>query len=286
VKALKLLLDEGIIPIVPPLGFDGEGRTYRVNSDSIALEVAVELSAAKILYLAPGSAFSESVPLPRQISIAETEELIKKRKADFSPNLISKLENGAKACRQGVARTHILDGGMNEALLSEVFSHEGIGTMVYSNEYQQIRRIFKKDVRAVISLIRQSVKNEELVRRSRTEILENLNDYWLLEIDRSPVACVALHMYPEQAAAELACLHVSKSHENQGYGRKLMAFVENMAREKGVKNLFALSTQAYSYLQQKGGYSAADPSLLPPTRRIRYESSGRNSVVLIKALRS
>jgi amino-acid N-acetyltransferase len=286
VKALKLLLDEGIIPIVPPLGFDGEGRTYRVNSDSIALEVAVELSAAKILYLAPGSAFSESVPLPRQISIAETEDLIKKRKADFSPNLISKLENGAKACRQGVARTHILDGGMNEALLSEVFSHEGIGTMVYSNEYQQIRRIFKKDVRAVISLIRQSVKNEELVRRSRTEILENLNDYWLLEIDRSPVACVALHMYPEQAAAELACLHVRKSHENQGYGRKLMAFVENMAREKGVKNLFALSTQAYSYLQQKGGYSAADPSLLPPTRRTRYESSGRNSVVLIKALRS
>ena len=85
---------------------------------------------------------------------------------------------------------------MNEALLSEVFSHEGIGTMVYSNEYQQIRRIFKKDVRAVISLIRQSVKNEELVRRSRTEILENLNDYWLLEIDRSPGACVALHMYP------------------------------------------------------------------------------------------
>ena len=100
------------------------------------------------------------------------------------------------------------------------------------------------------------------------------------------MACVALHMYPEQAAAELACLHVSKSHENQGYGRKLMAFVENMAREKGVKNLFALSTQAYSYLQQKGGYSAADPSLLPTTRRIRYESSGRNSVVLIKALRS
>ena len=283
VKALKLLLDEGIIPVIPPMGFDGEGRTYRVNSDSVALEVAVELSAAKIIFLAPGNTLFTS--LPRQISISETEELIKKNKGEFPPNLLSKLEYGAKACRQGVARTHVLDGGLNEALLSEVFSHEGIGTMVYSNEYQQIRRIFKKDVRSVISLIRQSVRNEELVRRTRTEILENLNDYWILEIDRTPVACVAMHIYPEQSAAELACLHVRKSHENQGYGRKLMAFVENLAREKGLKNLFALSTQAYSYLQQKGGYNAADPSSLPPTRRVRYESSGRNSVVLLKVLR-
>jgi amino-acid N-acetyltransferase len=285
VKALRLLLDEGIIPVVPPLGFDGEGRTYRANSDSIALEVAVELGAAKILYLAPSRAFDSSTPLPRQLSINEAEDLVRRQKSTLPAGLLSKLENGAKACRQGVARTHVLNGGVNEALLSEVFSHEGVGTMVYSNEYQQIRRIFKKDVRAVISLIRQSVKNEELVRRTRTEILECLGDYWLLEIDRTAVACVALHLYPEQSAAELACLHVRKANENQGYGRKLMAFVENLAREKGVKHLFALSTQAYSYLQQKGGFSPADPAILPPQRLQRYESSGRNSVVLLKTLR-
>ena len=286
VKAFKLLLDEGIIPVVPPLGFDGEGRTYRVNSDSTALEVAVELNAAKILYLAPGHAFVTPSTLPRQLAISEAEELVKKRKSDFAAGVISKLENSASACRQGVARAHVLNGGINEALLSEIFSHEGIGTMVYSNEYQQIRRIFKKDVRAVISLIRQSVQSEELVRRSRTEILESLSDYWRLEIDRTPVACVALHIYPEHGSAELACLHVGKSHENQGYGRKLMAFVENLAREKGVKTLFALSTQAFNYLQQKGGFSAAEPSELPPARLKKYEASGRNSVVLVKTLRA
>ncbi len=286
VKALKLLLDEGIIPIVPPLGFDGEGRTYRVNSDAIAVEIAEELSAAKILYLAPSRAFQESNPLPRQLSVPETQDLIKKRRGDFSPGLISKLENSARACVQGVPRVHILDGGVNEALLNEVFSHDGIGTMVYSNEYQQIRRIFKKDVRAVMSLIRQSVRNEELVRRTRSEILEHLEDYWLLEIDRSPIACVALHLYPEESAGELACLHVSKAHENQGHGRKLMGFVENLAREKGVRHLFALSTQAYSYLQQKGGYLSAEPSQLPASRRARYEASGRNSKILVKQLRA
>ena len=286
VKAFKLLLDEGIIPIVPPLGFDGEGRTYRVNSDSIALEIAEELSAAKILYLTPSSAFAAPANLPRQLSVSETEELLKKRRSDLAPGLVSKLEYAARACVQGVPRVHLLDGGVNEALLNEVFSHDGIGTMVYSNEYQQIRRIFKKDVRAVMSLIRQSVHNEELVRRTRAEILDHLEDYWLLEIDRSPIACVALHLQPAESAGELACLHVSKAHENQGHGKKLMAFVENLAREKGVKNLFALSTQAYSYLQQKGGYEPADPSLLPGERRAKYEASGRNSKVLLKVLRS
>lgn len=286
VKALKLLLDEGIIPIVPPLGFDGEGRTYRVNSDSIAVEIAEELSAAKILYLAPGALFESATPLPRQLSVPETLELLKKRRADFPAGLISKLDNSARACVQGVPRVHLLNGAVNEALLNEVFSHDGIGTMVYSNEYQQIRRIFKKDVRAVMSLIRQSVHNEELVRRTRAEILEHLEDYWLLEIDRSPIACVALHLYPEESAGELACLHVSKANENQGHGRKLMAFVENVAREKGVKHLYALSTQAYSYLQQKGGYTHADPSTLPPARRAKYDASGRNSKVLVKTLRA
>ncbi|HET9522819.1 MAG TPA: amino-acid N-acetyltransferase [Terrimicrobiaceae bacterium] len=284
VKPLRLLLDEGIVPVIPPLGFDGEGRTYRVNSDAAAVEVGEELSAAKIIYLAPNSAFAGHPGLPRQLSVPDTMELLRKQREDFSQSVSSKLECAARACMQGVPRVHLLDGGINEALLTEIFSHDGFGTMVYSNEYQQIRRIFKKDVRAVMSLIRQSVRSEELVRRTRSEILERLEDYWLLEIDRNPVACVALHVYPQDAAGELACLYVSKAHENQGYGRKLMAFAENLAREKGLKRLFALSTQAFSYLQQKGGFVESSAEALPDERRMRYEASGRNSKILLKPI--
>ncbi|MGA7882503.1 MAG: amino-acid N-acetyltransferase, partial [Terrimicrobiaceae bacterium] len=284
VKPLRLLLDEGIVPVIPPLGFDGEGRTYRVNSDAAAVEVGEELSAAKIIYLAPSSAFAGRPGLPRQLSVQETMELLRKQREDLSQSVASKLECASRACMQGVPRVHLLDGGINEALLTEIFSHDGFGTMVYSNEYQHIRRIFKKDVRAVISLIRQSVRSEELVRRTRSEILERLEDYWLLEIDRSPVACVALHVYPQDAAGELACLYVSKAHENQGYGRKLMAFAENLAREKGLKRLFALSTQAFSYLQQKGGFVESSAEVLPDERRLRYEASGRNSKILLKPI--
>jgi len=283
-KALMLMLEEGIVPVIPPLGFDGEGRTYRVNSDAIAVEVAEALHATKVIFLTDPASGVSSPQLPRQLSISETEEILKKRRSEFPAGLMSKLECAIRACRQGVPRAHLLDGSVNEALLTEIFSHEGFGAMVYSNEYQQIRRIFKKDIRAVISLIRQSVKNEELVRRTRGEILEHIEDYWILEIDRHPIACVALHVYPEERVGELACLYVSRGHENQGYGRKLMAFVENLAREKGVDRLVALSTQAYNYLQQKGGYTEAQSSALPASRRERYEASGRNSKVLMKNL--
>jgi amino-acid N-acetyltransferase len=157
--------------------------------------------------------------------------------------------------------------------------------MVYSNEYQQIRRIFKKDVRAIMSLIRQSVEDEEIARRTRADILSRIEDYWILEIDRTPIACVAVHLDPEHSLAEMACLYVSKAHENKGYGRKLMAFAENLAREKAMDRIFALSTRAVNYLQQKGGYAEADTQILPLDRKARYEESGRNSRILIKELR-
>ncbi|MBJ7258188.1 MAG: amino-acid N-acetyltransferase [Chthoniobacterales bacterium] len=283
-KCLHMLLHEGIIPVVAPLGFDGEGHTYRVNSDHAASELAEALRATKVIYLSADTRLAGGAVLPRQLGIAEAEELGKKRRNGEAPNTYSKIDYGAKACRQGVPRVHILDGTINEALLEEVFSNEGIGTMIYSNEYQQIRKIFKKDVRFIVTLIRQSMDSEELVRRTRAEILERMQDYWVLEIDGKIVGCVALHSYPGDSCGELACLYVHKDHENEGHGRKLMAFTEALARDKGLKQLVALSTQAYKYLQLKGGFRESAPEILPVARRKKYESGGRQSKVLIKDL--
>src|SRR5688572_5246507 len=143
VQLVQMLLNEGVIPVIPPIGFDGEGRTFRVNSDAIALEVAEAMGAMKIIYLATPGVLVLNNQLIRQLSITEAEEIVKKRRTQVEPTLLSKLEHAARACRNGVARVHLLDGLHNEALLSEVFSHEGIGTMIYSNEYQQIRRVLK-----------------------------------------------------------------------------------------------------------------------------------------------
>ena len=281
-KSLHLFLNEGIIPVIPPMGYDGEGKTFRVNSDGIALEVAEAMQAMKILFLSASEGVVVNGEIVGQLSIAEAEDFAKKKRAVTEPNLLSKIEHAARACRLGVARVHLLNGQHDEALLSEIFSHEGIGTMVYSNEYQQIRRVFKKDVRAVIALIRQSVDNEELVKRTRADIVAHLEDYWVLELDRVLVGCVAVHLYPEQQMAELACLYVSKIHEGEGHGRKLMAFADQLAAEKGAKQMFALSTQAFNFFQQKGGYAEATPDILPPERRKKYDASARKSKVMLK----
>jgi amino-acid N-acetyltransferase len=96
---------------------------------------------------------------------------------------------------------------------------------------------------------------------------------------------VALHLFPEQAKGELACLYVRPSHENQGIGRKLIQFVENKARELNLQELLTLSTQAFTYFQSKGGFTEGTPEDLPPVRREKYDASGRNSKVLVKKLR-
>ena len=285
--SLQLFLDQGIIPVVPPLGFDGDGRTYRVNSDTVAVEVAYALQASKIIFLCENGALRIDGHLVRQVSIEEAEELVKKQRLPAEQRSLGlKLEAAARACRQGVPRVHLLDGHVNEALLAELFSSEGIGTMVHTNEYQHVRRAKKTDVRRIMSLIRQSVQNEELVHRTRADILSRIDDYWVLEIDRHLVGCIALHPYPEEGKAELACLYVSRTRENGGFGRRLMTFVEDLARKQGFREMFALSTQAFVYLQQKGGFHEAEPDVLPAARREKYEASGRHSKVLLKPLTS
>jgi N-acetylglutamate synthase-like GNAT family acetyltransferase len=133
-------------------------------------------------------------------------------------------------------------------------------------------------------LTKQAVEAEELVRRTKGTIEKSLGDYYIFEIDKNPVACVALHVYPEENVGELACLYVSASHENQGIGRKLIQFVENKARESGLRAVLALSTQAFTYFQSKGGFVEGTPEDLPLARREKYEQSGRHSKVLVKKL--
>src|SRR6476661_10724691 len=212
--------------------------------------------------------------------VADLDALLAHSRNEFALEVLSKATHSAAACRAGVQRVHIINGRVDEGLLAEVFSNEGIGTLIYANEYQQIRRALKKDVRHLMLLTKDSVANEELVKRTRSTIEKTLGDYYLFEIDKNPVACVALHTYPELNKGELAFLYVKPSHENQGIGRKLIQFVETKARELGLNDLITLSTQAFTYFQSKGGFIEGTPEDLPPARREKYEQSGRKSKVL------
>jgi amino-acid N-acetyltransferase len=283
---VQMLLNQGVVPVVPPLGFDGEGKTYRANSDSVALAVAEALKATKLIFITAQDGLRYNDRLIRHMLADDLQKLVQTPGGGFAGEMLSKARHAAAACAAGVQRVHIINGREDEGLLAEVFSGEGIGTLIYANEYEQIRPALKKDIRAIQRLTKKAVEAEELVRRTRAEIEKNLADYYIFEIDKNPVACVALHVYPAQQQGELASLYVDPSHENQGIGRKLIHFVENKARETGLTELLALSTQTFSYFQSKGGFAEGTPDDLPPDRRVKYDQSGRNSKVLLKKLKA
>jgi amino-acid N-acetyltransferase len=285
VELLQSLLAQGVVPVLPPLGFDGDGKTYRVNSDNVALAVSEALKAVKLIFITAEDGLYCQGKLIRQMLVSELTALLEKNKCDFTAGALSKARHAAAACLAGIPRVHVINGLVDEGLLAEVFSNEGIGTLIHANEYEQIRPAKKKDIRAIQVLTHEGVKSDELVKRTRASIEKQLGDFYIYEIDKNSVACVALHVYPEQKQAELACLYVSSSHENQGIGRKLIQFVENKARELGVNELLTLSTQAFTYFQSKGGFTEGSPNDLPPSRREKYDQSGRNSKVLVKKLK-
>jgi len=283
VELLGMLLANGIVPVVPPLGMDGDGRSYRVNSDSVAVEIAKALGAVKLVFLTTTDGLVLGGKLARQVSVEELADAL--QKGTVAPAQASKARHAVAACRAGVPRVHVVNGHVNEGLLAEVFSNEGIGTLVYANDYRQIRPARKRDVRSIQQLIQASVESEELLPRSRATIEQQLEDFFIFEVDRNPIACVALHVYPEENKGELACLCVRPSHENQGIGRTMIQFVEQRARDKDLDTLLVLSTQAFNFFRSKAGFAEGTPDDLPRSRREQYDRSARNSKVLLKPLR-
>ncbi len=283
---LQALLANEIVPVIPPLGDDGEGNTYRLNSDHVAVEVAGALQAVKLIYLTTSPGILRNGTLLRHLSVEEAEGILKKNRAEVSPETLSKLEQAVRAAQSGVPRVHIIDGRVEEGLLAEVFSNQGIGTLVHANEYKAIRRAQRKDVRIIYALIQQGIETDELLRRSKVDVERQIGDFFVFEVDRNPVACAALQLYPETGQAELAAVCVHSRFENQGIGARLIQYVETQARQLGVKELFCLSTQAFNYFVRKAGFTPSTPDVLPPQRRERYDKSGRRSRVLVKTLTS
>lgn len=282
---LQSLLERDIVPVVPPIGCDGEGHSFRLNSDGVACEVARALQAVKVIYLTTHRGIlNPDNEVYRHLPVGEAELLLKRQGHELPADIRSKLDQAVRAVRGGVPRVHIIDGRVEEGLLAEVFSNDGIGTLIHTNEYQAIRRARKQDARAIAALIQAGVERDELVRRSRAEIERQIDDFFVFEVDKNPVACAALHLYPEDDKAELACVCVDTRFENQGIGGKLTRYAEEQARALGVSTLFALSTQAFNFFQQKGGFVPGTPEDLPRSRRERYDKSGRRSAVLLKRL--
>lgn len=279
------LINADIVPILSPIGCGPDGHTLRINSDLLAAEMAQVLNASKIIYLAPQPGMIINGELRREISVEVLRDLLKDHPETISEETHSKAVYAVKAIETGTSRIHLLDGRVFDGLLNEIFSNEGVGTLIYGNDYQQIRKATRRDVRLIYNLTRNAVKREELIYRTQQAIEKNIDQFYVFEIDENLIACVSLTTYPEKPElAEIGSLYVLPFYQNRGIGRKMVNYTCMVAKERGATTALALSTQSFSFFISSCGFAEADKSVLPESRLKHYEESGRNSKILVKPL--
>jgi amino-acid N-acetyltransferase len=279
------LISADIVPILSPIGFAPDGHSLRINSDLLAAELAEVLQASKIIYLAPQPGLVIGGELRREIAIETLRGILRDHPETIDPEGHSKAVNAVRAIETGTTRVHLLDGRVFDGLLNEIFSNEGVGTLIYGNDYQQIRKATRRDVRLIYNLTRNAVKRDELIYRTQQAIEKNVDQFFVFEIDENLIACVSVTFYPEKPElAEIGSLYVLPFYQNRGIGRKMIAYACLMAQERGATTAMALSTQSYSFFISSCDFAEADKSVLPESRLKTYEESGRNSKILVKPL--
>jgi amino-acid N-acetyltransferase len=279
------LISQQVVPLITPIAFGPDGKSLRVNSDLLAAEVAEALHATKIIYLTQHAGLEINGQVRREIAVEALKKLMATHPEQIAEPVRSKAEHAIKAIENGTPRVHIVDGGIFDGLLNEIFSNEGVGSLVYGNDYQQIRKATKRDVRLIYNLTRAAVKREELLHRSQQAIEKNIDQFFVFEIDENIIACVTLYSYPDKPQlAEVGSLYVLPFYHNRGVGKKMVEYACFQAKERGVKTIIALSTQSYGFFSNVCGFEETTKDVLPEARLKNYEDSGRNAKVLVKNL--
>jgi amino-acid N-acetyltransferase len=280
---LQHLISEGVIPIIQPIGFDRDGHSLRINSDLLATELAGDMHATKIIFFGPHAGLEIRGEVRRQISVDQLEQLLQQTPDDLEPRQHSKATHAVRAIQAGVPRVHLVDGRVHDALLNEIFSNEGVGTLIYGNEYQQIRQATRRDTRLIYNLTRNAVRREELIHRTLQAVEKNIENFFVYEIDENLIACVALAFYADKPdVAEVGSLYVQPFHHRRGIGKKMVEFACLEAKRRGAKRVFALSTQAFTFFTSIAGFTETTKDALPEARRHLYDQSGRNPRVMVK----
>jgi len=274
-------LDNNEIVLIPPIGYSPTGEVFNLRATEVAMKIAISLEADKLIYLTSGVELKDDKgEIIHQLTQQEAETLIDKSKLDELSHL--PLSCGVRACNEGVKRVHFLQQNQDGSLLLELFSRDGVGTLLSAASFDQTRTATINDIGGILELIQPLEQEGVLVRRSREKIEAAINDYTVLVRDGSVIACAALHVEQDNKYAELACLVVDENYQKSGKGEELFLYIEEQAIKQGVEKLFILTTQTAHWFLERG-FIEADVNDLPVSRQEFYNYQ-RNSKVLIESL--
>ena len=279
--AIAAALDRGEIVLLSPLGYSATGEIFNLHAEDVATEVAVALRAEKLLFLmGEAGVTSDDGGVVSRLTPAEADRCVagNKLSAEVEPHLAS----AAKAVRRGVRRVHLVARG-DGALLAELYTRDGTGTLVTAETYEGMRQARVEDVGGILDLIEPLEAEGTLVRRSREQLELEVDHFTVIERDGTIIACAALYPQPDGVSAEVACVAVHDDYRGGGRGRQVLDWIEQHAAEKSLQRLFVLSTRTMHWFRERG-YEPGDVDTLPDGRQALYNWQ-RNSKVFVKGLR-
>jgi len=283
VAALNDRMEFGEVVLLSPLGYSPTGEVFNLTLEDVATATAIALDADKLVFLMDTDGVTDSRgKLSQELTIADAQAVLgKKRKLPDDVSLF--LPCAVRACEAGVARAHLISRHTDGALLQELFSDDGIGTMVVESTLNTLRAATIEDVGGILQLLRPLEEEGILVRRSRELLEKEIARFQVLEHDHRIIGCAALYPFPHEAAAELACLAVEPSCRDHGYGEAILKHMSGLARAQGMKKLFVLTTRTAHWFIERD-FSEADVSQLPKEKKALYNYQ-RRSKVFVKNLK-
>ncbi|HKJ94835.1 MAG TPA: amino-acid N-acetyltransferase [Gammaproteobacteria bacterium] len=279
---IRQRLDQGAVVLVSPLGYSPTGEVFNLYGEDVAIAVARALSAEKLLFLQEGDRLIDADgALIRQMTTEEARRYLEQR-ADLTDDLRRLLQGVLGACSGGVGRVHLLNRRMDGCVLMELFTRDGVGTLVTARSFERTRAASVEDVGGVLELIEPLEREGILVRRSRELLETEIDHFTVMEREGTIVACAALYPMPDEPSAELACLAVHDEYRGGRRGDILLEHIEARARRQGLERLFVLTTRTAHWFQERG-FVPAGTDALPASRQSLYNYR-RNSKVFLKTL--
>jgi amino-acid N-acetyltransferase len=289
--AIRARLEQGELALLSPLGYSPTGEIFNLTLENVAAETAIALKADKLIFLMDPEGIEKRISdrseavLLRELTVAEGKALLREseRQLDMlSEDVQLYLPFALHACERGVPRVHLISRHVDGAMLLELFTHSGIGTMMSEDPLQNLRDARIEDVGAILQLIEPLEADGTLVRRNRELLEMEIARFVVVEHDGIIIGCAALYPFPDDDAAELACLTVHSDYRSAGCGDALLKNIEAKARSLGTKKLFVLTTRTAHWFAERG-FVETDVGELPRAKQGLYNYQ-RRSKVFVKQL--